>query len=77
MLYYGGKKVLYEVKDIDVILYEALLNYANLVYCQRCKRATEDILRSALKQLKRIYEPMSDKKADDEIIITSVMEVMP
>ena len=52
MLYYGGKKVLYEVKDIDVILYEALLNYANLVYCQRCKRATEDILRSALKQLK-------------------------
>ena len=43
MLYYGGKKVLYEVKDIDVILYEALLNYANLVYCQRCKRATEDI----------------------------------
>lgn len=69
--------MLYEVKDIDVILYEALLNYANLLYCQRCKRATEDILRSALKQLKRIYEPMSDKKADDEIIITSVMEVMP
>ena len=77
MLYYGGKKVLCEVKDLDVILYEALLNYANLVYCQRCKRATEDILRSALKQLKRIYEPMSDKKADDEIIITSVIEVMP